>query len=313
MRRITNDLSLDLSGAKILVVDDQVINIQAVNALLADDYTILIATSGEDALLVAKEQAPDLILMDVVMPGMTGKEACMALKAKEDTQNIPVIFITTVSKEKDEDECWESGGVDFIAKPYNPQTLKNRVRAHLELKFQKDMLMQLAYSDGLTGVFNRRYFDEHYPKLRRAGYRKNAPLSLLLMDIDYFKKYNDTYGHIAGDEVLIAVARSISSSLRRPVDFCARYGGEEFVVMLPDTNCDGAEHIANSIMQAVSALNIEHKASEHGVISLSIGIFCDNGDHLKSGDLLELADEALYEAKEQGRNRVVMYQAPSRK
>lgn len=308
MRKFIDNGDIDLSEAKVLVVDDQVMNIQSINALLANDYTILVATNGEDAIQVAQEQSPDLILMDVVMPGMSGKEACMKLKSIDATSNIPVIFITTVSAEKDENECWESGGVDFIAKPYNPNTLKNRVRAHLELKYQKDMLLQLAYSDGLTGVYNRRYFDEHYSKLLRAAYRSNKPLTLMILDIDYFKKFNDSYGHIEGDEALKAVANCLSESLNRPTDFCARYGGEEFVVMLPDTNLEGAKHVTQNIIESVKNLSIANEASEYGVLSLSIGVVCLDGNNLKEQDMLELADNCLYQAKEQGRNRFVVYQ-----
>tara|TARA_R110001592_G_scaffold177076_2_gene417270 strand:- start:72289 stop:73221 length:933 start_codon:yes stop_codon:yes gene_type:complete len=308
MDRFSDDGNLDLSSAKVLVVDDQVINIQAVNALLSPSYSVLVATNAEDALKVAQEQSPDLILMDVVMPGMSGKEACMLLKANETTADIPVIFITTVSGEKDENECWESGGVDFIVKPFNPYTLKNRVRAHLELKYQKDILMKLAYSDGLTGIYNRRYFEDHYSKLVRLAYRHSSPFSILLMDIDYFKKFNDTYGHIAGDDALRSVAKAVSSSLCRPTDFVARYGGEEFVVVLPDTDMKGAEHVTLSIMEAVRALKIPHSESDYEFLSLSIGVISLQGSAMKEDEILEQVDKCLYEAKEQGRNRFVTYQ-----
>jgi diguanylate cyclase (GGDEF)-like protein len=299
---------LDLSSVKILVVDDQVINIQSVNALLSDSYTILAATNGEDALKIAEEQSPDLILMDVVMPGMSGKEACMLLKANELTADIPIIFITTVSGEQDENECWESGGVDFISKPFNPQTLKNRVKVHLELKFQKDILLNLAYTDGLTGVYNRRYFDEHYLKLARLSHRNNSPLSLLLMDIDYFKKFNDTYGHIAGDDALRSVAKAISGAMHRPGDFVARYGGEEFVVLLPDTDLAGAEYVTKMIIKAVDALKIPNIASEYGFLTISVGVVALSGDVVKGADMLKLADQCLYVAKEEGRNCYKKYQ-----
>ena len=301
--------SLDLSSVKILVVDDQVINIQSVNALLSSGYTILAATNGEDALKIAEEQSPDLILMDVVMPGMSGKEACMLLKANDATADIPVIFITTVSGEQDENECWESGGVDFISKPFNPQTLKNRVKVHLELKSQKDILMNLAYSDGLTGVYNRRYYDEHYSKLVRLSHRYDSPLSMLLMDIDYFKKFNDTYGHIAGDDALRVVTKAISSAMHRPGDFVARYGGEEFVVLLPDTDLAGAEYVTKTIIKAIDLLKIPNIASEYGFLTMSVGVVSISGSAVKSAAMLELADQCLYVAKEEGRNRYKKYKA----
>lgn len=306
MSSASNDVGLDLSSSKILVVDDQVINIRSVNALLSEDYIILVATNGEDALKIAEEQNPDLILMDVMMPGMSGKEACMLLKANKLTSEIPVIFITTVSGEKDENECWESGGVDFIAKPFNPYTLKNRVRAHLELKFQKDILLKLAYSDGLTGVYNRRYFDEHYTKLRKLSFRQGQPFSMLLIDIDYFKKFNDSYGHIAGDDALKIVAKAISRSLDRPSDFVARYGGEEFVVVLPDTDLLGVEYVSTKIMAAIADLKITNSASEYGFLSLSIGGITVQSTDALSLDILELVDRNLYKAKEEGRNRYIV-------
>lgn len=307
MDSVFNDENLDLSSAKILVVDDQVVNIQSVNALLADDYTVLVATNGENALEVAEKELPDLILMDVVMPGMCGKDVCMHLKDNELTQDIPVIFITTVSGGKDENECWESGGVDFIAKPFNPYTLKNRVRFHLELKCQKEILLKLAYSDGLTGVYNRRYFDEHYEKFRKVSARKNHPLSLLLMDIDHFKNFNDSYGHIAGDDALRVVSKAISSSLARPSDFVARYGGEEFVVVLPDTELKGAEYVAQKVMDAIAALEIPNEASKYEFLSMSIGVISVQGLDAMKLDMLELADRCLYKAKENGRNRSVSH------
>lgn len=309
MDRAFNNADLNLSAAKILVVDDQIINIQVINALLCEDYTVLVATNGEDAVKVAKEQKPDLILMDVVMPGMSGREVCAVLKKDDLTAQIPVIFITTVSGEKDENECWESGGVDFISKPFNPFTLKNRVRSHLELKLQKDLLLKLAYSDGLTGVFNRRYFDEHYSIQRRMSQRNNTPLSLLLLDIDYFKKFNDSYGHIAGDNALQQVSRVISDTLNRPGDFVARYGGEEFVVLLSDTDQAGAECVAEKIFEAVKALKIVNKSSEHEYLSLSAGIVTVPGSDAGNLDLLELADQCMYETKEEGRNRYKMHLA----
>ena len=309
MHSFLSSSGLDLSSVKILVVDDQVMIIQSVNALLSSSYTVLAATSGEDALKVAEDQSPDLILMDVVMPGMSGKEACMQLKANEATANIPVIFITSISGDEEENACWESGGVDFISKPFNPQTLKNRVRVHLELKSQKDILMKLAYTDGLTGVYNRRYFDEHYAKLSRLCQRNDVPLSMLLIDIDYFKKFNDTYGHIAGDDALRSVAKAIFSSMHRPADFVGRYGGEEFVVLLPDTDLAGAEYLTKTIMKAIESLKIPNEASEYGVLTLSTGLVSVPGSAVNNTDMLKLADQLLYAAKEEGRNRYKKYQS----
>lgn len=307
MDNVLNGADIDLRSAKILVVDDQVMNIRAVNALLSADYTIIAATNGENALKIAKEQLPDLILMDVVMPGISGKEACMLLKANELTADIPVIFITTVTAEKDENECWESGGVDFIGKPFNPHTLKNRVRSHLELKCQRDILLRLAYSDGLTGVYNRRYFDECYKKLKRLSARQGTSLSMILMDIDFFKNFNDMYGHVAGDDVLRAVSKAISRCLERPIDFVSRYGGEEFVVVLPDTDLQGAEYVTKKLMLAIDGLKIPNASSEYGFLTVSMGVISLGSDVVMSKDMLELVDRCLYQAKEAGRNCYITY------
>jgi diguanylate cyclase (GGDEF)-like protein len=302
--KLNHSPELDTKGAIILVVDDQPINIQAVYNILNPDYVVAAATSGADALEFCQETIPDLILLDVLMPDMSGLEVCQQLKQDDLTRDIPIIFVTSISKQEDEDDCWLAGAVDFISKPVNPTTLKNRIKAHLTIKYQRDMLMKLVFIDGLTGLYNRRYFDEHLQKLQNAGAREGGDTAILLMDVDCFKLYNDHYGHLKGDEVLRIVASVIIESLLRPADFACRYGGEEMVVVLPDTDCTGALQVAERIRRCLFDKKIEHIKSPHNFISISIGVtsFCSAAE--KKRDVVQLADEHLYEAKKLGRNTV---------
>lgn len=304
LNRLNDDAEIDLYQSKILVVDDQPINIQTVYNILSGSYVVLAATSAKDALEVCEQNIPDLILLDVLMPEMTGLELCQHLKERSDTKDIPVIFITSINQQEEEDECWLCGGIDFITKPVNPMTLKNRVRAHLTLKYQKDLLLRLVYVDGLTSIFNRRYFDTHIEKLGNEVQRSQRDTSVLLVDIDHFKLYNDNYGHVMGDGTLKQVALLIQKSLRRPADFVSRYGGEEFVIVLPETDAAGAKVVAERIRSNVQQANIEHLPSDHKVVTVSIGISTFLTCHEKPHTVIEHADLNLYEAKKSGRNKV---------
>lgn len=307
--KLDENIEFDLQGSVILVVDDQPINIQTIYNLLSDDYTILAATSGDEALEICfSESPPDLILLDVIMEGKSGIEVCKLLKQRNTTAEIPVIFVTSFQKQTEENECWNCGGVDFIPKPINPITLKNRVRAHLTIKRQKDALLELVYIDGLTGVFNRRYFDIHIKKINKNSERSDTDNALLMIDIDCFKHYNDTYGHVLGDEVLKTVAITIKDSLKRSCDFVARYGGEEFAVVLPDTDLNGATKVAQVLNNTVKGLKIIHEGTEHHVVTISIGVSTMLNAKESERDLVDDADHFLYEAKETGRNKVLCHQ-----
>lgn len=293
---------VDLSASKILVVDDQPINIQAVYNILSESYTVLAATSGPAALEVCSEVLPDLILLDVLMPGMDGLELCDLLKQDDATRDIPIIFVTSFNEQHEEDECWGRGGVDFIMKPVNPMTLKNRVKAHLTLKAQKDMLHKLVYVDGLTGTFNRRYLDIHLDRVKSETKRTNQDAGCLMLDIDHFKKFNDDHGHLEGDQALIATANVIRNALLRPTDFVARYGGEEFAVILPDTDLEGTLEVARRIEEELKNANVTSSDGSGEPISISIGAATFRTSDTE--EMLEVADKYLYEAKSLGRNRV---------
>jgi diguanylate cyclase (GGDEF)-like protein len=289
----------------LLVVDDQPVNIQALYRIFGLDHRVLMATSGAKALDVCKDDPPDLILLDVVMPEMDGHEVCARLKADEATRDIPVIFVTSHTDADEETRGLELGAVDFIAKPVNPAVVRARVRTHLTLKAHSDLLRQMVFIDGLTGVANRRCFDERLGIEWRRAARGASPLALLMLDVDHFKRFNDRYGHQAGDDCLRRVASIIKGGLLRPGDLVARYGGEEFACILPGTDLDGALAVAAGIEQGVRGLRIEHADSDvSDTVTISIGVSATVPDRdADPACLLALADAQLYCAKHGGRGR----------
>lgn len=290
---------------KLLVVDDQRLTIAIIDEIFRNDCDVLVAQNGEQALQLCQSEHPDLVLLDVIMPGISGHDVCRRLKADEATKDIPIIFLTGQSDIEDEVLGFELGAVDFISKPIHPVVVKARVETHLALKQQRDILQSLALLDGLTGVANRRKYEEDLLTSWRYCLRVKMPLSLIMLDVDHFKKYNDHYGHQAGDECLKAVAHCLNSGLKRPLDLLARYGGEEFVVLLPDTNASGASYIASMLLASVDSLRINHSASEFGVVSISLGLATITPDaDSSSRELMEAADAQLYKAKNTGRARV---------
>lgn len=290
---------------RLLVVDDQPINIQTLYQIFHADHEVFMATGGAQALDYCRRTPPDLILLDVVMPEMGGLEVCRQLKANVATADIPIIFVTAQSDPADETRALEAGGVDFITKPVNPAVVRARVKTHLTLKAQGDLLRTLAFVDGLTGVANRRRFDEALEAEWRHCRRSGSPLTLLMIDIDHFKHYNDRYGHQAGDACLQAVATALKERLSRSHDLVARYGGEEFACLM---QCDLAagQAKAEELRLAVESLDIPHEASSTArmvTISLGIATTVPNGDNT-ADQLLTAADAALYAAKKGGRNQV---------
>lgn len=292
---------------RLLLVDDQPVQLQALYRTLAGDYQLFMATNGEQALQVALQQQPDLILLDVVMEGLDGFGVLQRLRAQAQTPAIPVIFVTAHSDQDIESRCLEAGAVDFITKPINPAVVRARVRTHLTLKFQSDLLRSLAFVDGLTGVANRRQFDERLALEWARAQRHGHALSLLLVDVDHFKAYNDRYGHQAGDEALRRVAACLTEQMRRGTDLVARYGGEEFVCLLPDTDSEQALALARRIVETVALMAIPHAASPVApVLTASVGVATRRGaiqPGWTSAALLGLADTQLYEAKRLGRAR----------
>ncbi|MCX7966849.1 MAG: PleD family two-component system response regulator [Syntrophorhabdaceae bacterium] len=291
---------------KILIVDDKPSNIMVLGEELKRDYDIYIATNGEMAIKKAISNPPDLILLDIVMPGMDGYDVCKQLKENEITKNIPIIFITAKNTDEDEAKGLSIGAVDYITKPFSIPIVKARVKTHLELKRKTDILESLSFRDGLTGIFNRRQLENVLSNEWKRAARKGEPISLLFIDIDYFKAYNDYYGHVAGDECLKMVAKALTTSLRRSTDFVARYGGEEFAVILPETDIDNSLIIAEKFRNTIIELKIEHKFSKvEPYLTISIGVATTYPTRDSEYKLLiEVADNVLYEAKNSGRNRI---------
>lgn len=290
----------------ILIIDDQPSTLQALAKTLHGHYTLLVASNGTEALEIARARLPDLILLDVMLPDISGLDVCRTIKADPELRDIPVIFVTARDEAEDEAAGLDIGAIDYICKPFNPPIVQARVRNHLELKRQRDLLQRIAMIDGLTGVANRRSFDQMFRQEWRRAIRTQEPLSLLLIDVDHFKAYNDTYGHQEGDDCLRAIAESLSAQAHRAEDLLARYGGEEFVCLLPATPLAQAHHRADAMRQAVIERNIPHKGSTTATtVSISIGVSCLVPSlAFQADDLLRHADAMLYQAKHSGRNRV---------
>ena len=292
----------------ILVVDDAPVNVKILTAALRQDYIIKVAVNGLDALASAKsEPYPDLILLDVMMPEMDGYEVLRLLKENPATNRIPVIFVTAKASAIDEEAGLNLGAIDYITKPISIPVTRARVRNHVALKLQADLLEELSLIDPLTQIPNRRQMDENLENEWKKALRSGKPLSILMIDIDYFKGYNDHYGHGAGDECLCRVAEALSDGVSRSGDMVARYGGEEFAVILPETDLQSALLIAERLRQLVLGLNLPHAASRLGMrVTVSIG--CATMDSAtgitKADELLQKADSMLYQAKKMGRNQV---------
>ena len=297
---------------KLLVVDDQPINIQVMHQLFGGDYQVFMATSGAQALSICQANPPDLVLLDIVMPGMDGFEVCSQLKSNDATCNIPIIFVTAHTDAAQETHGLSLGAVDFIAKPVNPAVVRARVKTHLTLKFQSDLLRKLVFLDGLSGVFNRRYFDQQLSVEWSRSARSGLPLSAIMIDVDYFKLFNDRYGHQSGDDCLRQIAVTLKACLKRPADLVARYGGEEFACILPDTAFADAMCLAVDLERRIRALSIPHVSSGlAGVVTISVGVATRTaGSSQEAAALVRLADTELYNAKQSGRGRVCGSQLP---
>lgn len=293
----------------VLIVEDMAANIQVLTNALHADYNIKVATTGERGLEVCQEEnKPDLVLLDIMLPGIDGYEVIRQLKASSETNSIPVVFLTALKDAEEETKGLNLGAVDYITKPFHLPIVKARIHNHLSLKIKTDLLEKMSHIDGLTHIANRRNFDETLEKESRRMLREEEPLSIIMMDIDFFKPFNDNYGHGVGDDALIKVANAMSDVIRRPGDLLARYGGEEFAVVLPSTSREGALIVADFLRQAIADIKIPHafsKVADH--VTLSLGVASRQfGDTTCAKDLLKQADEALYRAKDAGRNQVAV-------
>lgn len=317
----------------ILIVDDSADARLLLESFLkkAGYEDITLAESADEALKYLDTDGAeeiDLILMDILMPGMNGVEACRRIRENTRLQDIPVIMVTAKTEGIDLKSAFDAGAVDYVTKPVKKIEFLTRIRSTLKLKHETDKrkarerdlvemtqkldranqrLEYLSYMDELTDIANRRYFEEHFDQEWKRARRYSRHLSLIMIDIDFFKNYNDTYGHKEGDVCISKVAAALKHTLKRPGDFVARYGGEEFVAVLPDTDITGAGVVAESMRSDVRSLGIEHNGNPAvGEVTISLGVASTvpGSDKITTETLVIEADRALYRAKQGGRNRV---------
>ena len=290
---------------KILIIDDSPVQAAHLKSILEKDYQITTVQEPQTGLDYAREQDFFFFLLDVVMPGMDGFVLLKKLQEEVATRHIPVILITSLSDIENEQRGLTLGAVDYIYKPFHPLIVKARVNTHIKLYQYRKQVEYQSMTDQLTGIANRRRYERVSMQKWQEAIRLKVPFSICMMDIDHFKKYNDTFGHPAGDTVITAVAATAGRYLRRNTDFLARYGGEEFVAfMLGDSSKQAFEQMRR-VRGAVEELHIPHSGSVSEWVTISVGgttVVPKRGDSF--GTYLKIADAMLYDAKRFGRNRV---------
>lgn len=294
------------SSPKILVVDSERISRQVLTAILEDMCDVLLAATAEQAMERLRQVSGiDLILAGVSLPDMDGYEFLREIKANPEWHEIPFVVVTSSQETELEELAFSLGAADFIVKPVRASTARARIALQLRLVAQHKVAQELAQVDGLTGIANRRRLDQTLRSEWARAARHGLPLSVIMLDVDHFKAYNDTTGHQQGDEVLRQVASALQETCSRTGDLVARYGGEEFAVVLPDTPLEGGLEVGQMLCRAVEALAIPHpKSSASAFVTVSVG-GATSGHGQKTADaLLEQADEVLYRSKLGGRNRV---------
>ncbi len=289
----------------VLVVDDDRVNRTALAELLRSECRLVMAKDGPSALQRMKDEDVSLVLLDVSMPGMDGYEVLRQIKAGERTSDVGVIFITGQTDEADEERGLLLGAADYVSKPIRPAIVRARILVHLKLAMQRRELERLSTQDGLTGIANRRHFDEAFERACRHAARRGAAIRLAMLDVDHFKQYNDFYGHGAGDEALRRVARVLSRCVGRPYDVVARYGGEEFVLLVEEGS--SFESLLEKLRREIMALEIPHaRSNAAAVLTVSGGgLIAHMTGSADPATLLRHADKLLYRAKSEGRNRIL--------
>lgn len=318
----------DPKDSTILIVDDdRSMRLLLRLAMEGEGYNVLEAKDGEQCLAEFAQHRPQMVLLDAVMPGIDGFACCQQLRQLPEAQDVPVLIITVLDDSVSVDHAFESGATDYVTKPIHWPVLCQRVRRllkaywgtmqlqtqiereralTLQLEAANQELTRLATSDGLTGLANRRYFDEVLDREWRRAIRDRLPFSLLLCDVDYFKAYNDTYGHLMGDHCLKSVATILAQSVKRSSDVVARYGGEEFAIIMPNTPIAGSRQIADTIQQQLAQAAIPHASScVSSAVTVSIGLLCvvPKLGYTTTAALTEV-DRMLYRAKAAGRNQI---------
>jgi len=289
----------------ILIVDDEASNIMTLTRMLSEDYNVYASKNGKDAIEAAKKYLPDMILLDIIMPEMDGYEVISNLRKHEETKHILVIFITGLESVEAEKIGLSVGAVDYISKPFEPTIVKLRVRNQFKMLEQIEVNKQLSLTDHLTGTANKRSFDHRLSLELNRSNREKMPFSILMIDIDDFKQYNEMYGRLQGDEVLKAAAGVIAQVLKRSIDFAARYGGDEFAVLLSNTDLPGACHVAEKLRSAINDVSINHTDGKETKITASIGVNTYRPEAYASlADFIDGVHKALDEAKNSGKNKV---------
>ncbi len=296
------------ADTRILIIDDDAGSVNNISQVIRDYGSVYFATTGQRGLELAAELRPDLIMLDVEMPGIDGYHVCRELKADAATRGSSIIMVTGHSAVANEVAALEAGAADFVTKPPNIPLVRARVKTQLLVKKQADELQRLVAQDSLTGISNRRAFEEKLAAEWSRHQRQGEALALALVDVDHFKAFNDGYGHQQGDQCLRAVAQTLQQSLRRPGEVVARYGGEEFVVVLPHTQAIDCPGVGAWLCEQVRALAIAHEFSPTAaMVTISVGVASRVPVvGVEYTYLLHLADRALYQAKASGRNRPVV-------
>ena len=289
-----------LSSAKILIVDDQIINLEIVRACLEPHFNITCQAKSQSVVEQASALQPDLIVLDISMPEIDGLTLCGLLKANDSTKDIPVIFLTGMGDS--EEACWNAGGADFVEKPVSEVTLYNRVKVQLKLKFYADNAQLYASIDSLTGVYNRLLFDTQLRAAMGQSARSQSSFGYILIDLDNFKRINDDYGHAFGDRCLKSVAQALRDAAQRPMDVVGRYGGEEFMILLPDTDAAGAVRVAEMVLENIRAISLRPIPDSDIVqLSASAGVLCVKANkEMTVESIFSQADEAMYQSKQMG-------------
>jgi diguanylate cyclase (GGDEF)-like protein len=296
-----------MKQSKVLIVDDCQTNIALLKGNLKRmGLKSIPATNGEDAIALARTEKPDLILLDVMMPDMNGFEVCKALKSDHHTDSIPVIFISAKDQPVDKIKGLKYGAIDYVSKPFDSGELRARIGVVLRIIELQKKILSLANTDELTGLINRRHFFEIFERELLQAKMKGQSLTIVMVDIDHFKYTNDTYGHLAGDEILKQMGKILLENTY-PLDITARYGGEEFIILMPDTSPEQAAKAAEKLRQVIDDYQWNIQGNEI-TVTISAGLFAANSKDIRSlEDVIKKADKAMYAAKQRGRNRLIKW------
>lgn len=307
------NMTINSELADILIIDDDTAVVIALNKALKKIGRIRFATDAKQAFTMIEDTHPDLILLDVELPDVRGLEVCTMLKNNPETENIPILFITSHTEMGFEEKVFDVGAADYIGKPLQPRVVAARVQTHLDYHRAISLLEKLAHTDSMTALYNRRTFDEQLIIESKRARREKEPLTVVILDIDEFKKYNDHFGHIEGDECIKKIALSLNDCAKRPADLASRYGGEEFALLLPNTDKAGADRLLGDLLHTIQTLNIQHAPNAiHDRVTISIGYSVLDPETemaVNSDDwfIVKEADQALYQSKHSGRNRITAF------